>query len=47
VATLANGEFGAGSHQLSWNAGSMAGGVYLYRLSTRTEVITQKMTLLK
>jgi hypothetical protein len=47
VGTLANGEFGADSHQLSWNGGSMAGGVYLYRLSTRTEVITQKMTLLK
>jgi hypothetical protein len=47
VATLASERMSAGTHQLRFDAGNLASGVYLYRLQTPTESITRKMTLLK
>jgi hypothetical protein len=52
VKTLAAGALGAGPHQLEWDGHDAGGravgsGVYFYRLKTRDEVITRKMTLLK
>jgi len=47
VATLASGEFEAGSHTLQWNAGPLASGVYLLRLKSEAQVQTIKMTLIK
>jgi hypothetical protein len=52
VAVLADGEYPAGNHQVTWNGTdrngeSVASGVYLYRLSTDAENLTRKMMLLK
>lgn len=47
VASLVNGRMNAGYHTVSFDASSLASGVYLYRLETGTQVITRKMTLLK
>jgi hypothetical protein len=47
VATLVSERQTAGNHSVSFDAGTLASGVYLYRLSAGQEVITQKMTLLK
>jgi DNA-binding beta-propeller fold protein YncE len=47
VATLVSEQQTAGSYSVRFNAGTLASGVYLYRLSAGQEVITQKMTLLK
>jgi endonuclease I len=47
VASLADERMSAGTHQLRFDAGNLASGVYLYRLQTPTETITRKMTLLK
>lgn len=47
VATLANGNFSAGTHEIAWNASGHASGVYFYRLSVGGIVRTGKMTLIK
>jgi len=47
VATLAEGDFGAGVHTVTWNAVRNASGIYFYRLNAGAEVITRKMILLK
>ena len=47
VATLVNGQLAAGQHQVRFEASSLPSGMYLYRLSTPTGSITQKMMLLK
>ena len=47
VAMLANTTFEAGTHEIRWDAGRQASGVYLYRLTTDTQAITRKMTLVK
>ena len=47
VATLVNGETPAGMHQVHFDAGQLAGGVYLYRLSTPAGSFTKKLTLIK
>jgi hypothetical protein len=47
IGVLAEGDYAAGSHQIDWNAADLSSGVYLYRLSTGSDVITRKMTLLK
>lgn len=47
VATLANGSFGPGRHELRWQAGSQASGVYVYRLQTNGQVQSRTMLLLK
>lgn len=47
VAVLANESFDAGMHEVRWDAGRNASGVYLYRMVTGTETITRKMTLIR
>ncbi|MCC5935488.1 MAG: T9SS type A sorting domain-containing protein [Balneolales bacterium] len=37
----------AGTHTITFDAGPLASGVYLYRLQTGTQVLTRKMTVLK
>ncbi|WP_158278594.1 T9SS type A sorting domain-containing protein [Rhodohalobacter mucosus] len=48
VATLLNGELlGAGPYSVTFDAQSMASGIYFYRIITPREVVTRKMTLMK
>ncbi len=47
VATLAAGNLPAGTHKYIWNAGDLASGVYMYRLSTGTTSLTKKLVLMK
>ena len=47
VATLVNGTKTQGTHQVTWDAGNMASGVYVYRLNVAGNVITKRMTLIK
>jgi hypothetical protein len=47
VATLVNETKGPGSHEATWNAASVASGVYLYRLQTATTSISKKMLLVR
>lgn len=47
VATLVNGSRNAGSHTVTFDASRFASGVYLYRLTSGTNVQINKMLLLK
>ncbi len=47
VAVLANRNFKAGHHQLSWHAADNASGIYFYKLTAGNESITKKMLLQK
>jgi hypothetical protein len=47
VATLVDGNVEAGGHQVQWNAGRLASGVYLYQLKTGGHVETKKMVVLR
>jgi PKD repeat protein len=47
MVTLADGYYAAGEYSTEWNAGSMASGIYLYRLTTDTFTTTRKMVLMK
>jgi hypothetical protein len=47
VATLINGYRAAGTYNVNWNAGSLASGLYIYRLETSNTVIAKKMLLMK
>jgi hypothetical protein len=47
VAVLANRTFQAGWHAVSFDAKTLAGGVYLYRLTAGNQIKTGKMTLVK
>ncbi len=47
VATLAAENLSAGRHQIGWNAGGMAAGVYFYRLQTDGLVQTQKLVVVR
>ncbi|MCB9358225.1 MAG: T9SS type A sorting domain-containing protein [Calditrichaeota bacterium] len=47
VATLADGEFNAGQHELFWNAEAFASGTYFARLETADITHTQKLILIK
>jgi hypothetical protein len=47
VAVLVNGQMASGRHTVTFNASNLPSGMYLYRLSTPTGVITQKMILFK
>ncbi|RPI00522.1 MAG: T9SS C-terminal target domain-containing protein [Calditrichaeota bacterium] len=47
VATLVNGVQAAGEHRLQFNAEQLSSGVYLYQLTTASEIITRRMVVLK
>ncbi len=47
IQTLADDDFGAGSHSVIWNAENSASGVYFYRLTMGDKVVSRRMTLLK
>jgi hypothetical protein len=47
VAVLADGRMQPGSYEKRWNAGSLASGVYFYRLQTERFVETKKLLLMK
>ncbi|MCH8569267.1 MAG: T9SS type A sorting domain-containing protein [Balneolales bacterium] len=47
VATLVNGNQTAGYHTVSFDARSLASGVYIYRMQAGAAVMTKKMTLIK
>lgn len=47
VSVLANQTFDAGRHQLTFDAGRLASGVYLIRGNAAGEVFTQRVTLIK
>jgi len=47
VATLYKGKLAPGEHSYQWDAGSVASGVYFYRLDTGEYTATKKMVLLK
>jgi len=47
VSSLADGDFAAGSHQVVFDAGRLAGGVYIYRLQTPGQSQTRKLILMK
>ncbi|MCH8567936.1 MAG: family 16 glycosylhydrolase [Balneolales bacterium] len=47
IATLVDGTQSAGSHTVSFDASNLSSGIYLYRLTSGSQVLTQKMTLVK
>jgi len=47
VAVLADGHYPAGSHQVRWDAGDVASGLYFYRLEAPGFSETRKLTILK
>jgi uncharacterized protein (DUF1501 family) len=47
VATLVDGPQGAGTHEVNFNGGSLASGMYLYRLRAGSYQETRKMLLVK
>jgi hypothetical protein len=47
VQTVHEGMMGAGSHAVHFNANQLSSGVYLYRLTSETQTLTRKMTLIK
>lgn len=47
VAELVNGPLGAGSYNVSFNAGALPSGVYVYRLAAGGQTVQKKMMLLK
>ena len=48
VATLLNGKrIEAGKHYAVFNAGSLASGIYIYRLQAENTILTRKLTLIK
>lgn len=47
VATLVNSRQSAGTHTVSFDGSDLASGIYLYRLTAGSQVLTQKMTLVK
>jgi hypothetical protein len=47
IADVASGKYPQGYHSAPFNGSGLASGVYIYQLRTGSQVLTQKMTLLK
>ncbi|MBD3168388.1 MAG: T9SS type A sorting domain-containing protein [candidate division Zixibacteria bacterium] len=47
VETLVDGHMEAGQHTISWDASTLASGIYYYRLDTAEKHLIQRMTLVK
>lgn len=47
VATLTDSRMEAGTHLVTFHAGNLASGVYMYRLEAAGTILTRKMTLIK
>ncbi len=47
VASLQNGPRNSGTHQVTFDATNLSSGVYFYRLTTESSVLTKKMLLIK
>ena len=47
IATLADGEFPPGTHEIIWDACGVPSGLYFYRITAGSKSITKKMLLLK
>ena len=47
VATLVNGEVGAGYHSVTWNAANQSSGIYFYELRNGNTVSVKKLILMK
>lgn len=45
--TLAKGRYSSGEHVVIWDAESYSSGVYFYRLTTNSGILTRKMLLIK
>ena len=47
IATIADGQYSAGTHQLHFKAGNLASGIYYYRIKAGSFTQTKKMILVK
>jgi hypothetical protein len=47
VLTLVNDRLESGKHRINLNASNLASGIYMYRLTTNSQSLTKKMTLIK
>ena len=47
VLTLVNDRLESGQHRINLNASNLASGIYMYRLTTNSQSLTKKMTLIK
>jgi hypothetical protein len=47
IATLVNQQQGPGMHQVTWDASTVPGGIYFYRIQVGEYIDTKKMILLK
>jgi hypothetical protein len=47
VATLVDEQMAAGRHSVTFDAGNLSSGVYLYRLQAGNTVMTRKLTIMK
>lgn len=47
VATLADGDFSAGTHTVTFNSGDLSSGTYIYRLESDGKSVSKQMTLIR
>lgn len=47
ITTLVNGSQSAGNHSVTWNAGNLPSGIYIYKIETGSFISSRKMILIK
>ena len=47
VKTIADGIYNSGNHEVTFNAGDLTSGVYLYRMESNEHINSKKMLILK